>query len=126
MAAYRRHYIEDGGMFDTELYAGVLTLLGNSPRTVTARRRHQQARTTRHRIVRHLGLAGYFETVGGDTLDGERDSKALVIGEVLGRLGGPDPATSSWSATAATTCSAPPRTASPVSACSGVTAPPMN
>jgi phosphoglycolate phosphatase len=36
-------------------------------------------------------LASHFETIGGDTIDGARDSKALVVGEVLRRLGNPDP-----------------------------------
>ena len=44
------------------------------------------------RIVEHLGLAGYFETICGDTVDGQRDSKALVVGEALRRLDRPDPA----------------------------------
>ena len=41
------------------------------------------------RIVEHLGLADYFEFVCGDTVDGQRDSKALVVGEALRRLGSP-------------------------------------
>ncbi len=43
-------------------------------------------------IVEHLGLAEFFETVGGDELDGSLANKALVIGQVLARLGSPDPA----------------------------------
>src|SRR5206468_7155841 len=41
--------------------------------------------------VRHLGLADYFTTIGGDTVDGQLDSKAQVIGEVLRRLADPPP-----------------------------------
>jgi phosphoglycolate phosphatase len=43
-------------------------------------------------IVEHLGIAEYFTTVGGDALDGSRDTKAKVIASVLDRLGSPDPA----------------------------------
>ena len=42
-------------------------------------------------IVDHLGMAAYFETVGGDELDGSLPTKALVIDKVLARLGRPDP-----------------------------------
>jgi phosphoglycolate phosphatase len=42
-------------------------------------------------IVEHLGLSGYFATVGGDDLAGSLRTKALVIGAVLERLGRPDP-----------------------------------
>ena len=41
----------------------------------------------------HLGLADRFTTVVGDTLEGARGTKALVVGEALHRLGDPDPAT---------------------------------
>jgi phosphoglycolate phosphatase len=42
-------------------------------------------------IVEHLDYADFFETVGGDELDGSLRTKALVIGKVLTRLGEPDP-----------------------------------
>jgi phosphoglycolate phosphatase len=42
-------------------------------------------------IVEHLGLTEFFETVGGDELDGSLRTKALVIAKVLDRLGSPDP-----------------------------------
>jgi phosphoglycolate phosphatase len=44
-------------------------------------------------IVEHLGTTAFFETVGGDELDGSLPTKALVLGKVLARLGAPDPAT---------------------------------
>ena len=43
-------------------------------------------------IVGHLGLAEFFDTIAGDTLDAGRPTKALVVGEVLARLGA-DPST---------------------------------
>ena len=47
--------------------------------------------TTPCPIVEHLGIAEYFATVGGDALDGSRDTKAKVIAEALRRLGSPEP-----------------------------------
>ncbi len=94
VAAYRKHYVEDGAMFDTARYDGVLqtleVLAGHGCRLAVATSKPEPHAV---RIVAHLGLAEFFESVGGDTLDGARDSKALVVGEVLARLGNPDPAT---------------------------------
>lgn len=91
--AYRRHYVEDGAMFDTSCYDGVLEVLrelaGRGYRLAVATSKPEPHAA---RIVAHLGLAGFFTTVCGDTLDGARDSKAAVVGEALRRLGDPDPA----------------------------------
>jgi phosphoglycolate phosphatase len=92
--AYRRHYVEDGAMFDTTCYDGVAETLATLSRqgyrlAVATSKPEPHA----SRIVAHLGLDHFFTTVCGDTLDGGRDSKALVVGEVLRRLGTPDPDT---------------------------------
>lgn len=94
VTAYRRHYVEDGAMFDTSCYDGVAETLA-----ALSRQGYRMAVATSKpephasRIVAHLGLDRYFTTVCGDTLDGGRDSKALVVGEALRRLGSPDPDT---------------------------------
>jgi len=91
--AYRRYYVEEERMFDTRRYDGVLELvsalsgLGIRLAVATSKPEPHAAR-----IVERLELAGYFEFVCGDTVDGQRDSKALVVGEALRRLGQPDPA----------------------------------
>ena len=94
VTSYRQHYVEHGAMFDTARYDGVLetlqTLAGRGCRLAVATSKPEPHA---NRIVAHLELAGFFQTVCGDTLDGTRDSKALVVGEVLRRLGNPDPAT---------------------------------
>ena len=94
VAAYRRHYVEGGGLFDTTRYDGVLETLqelaDQGYRLAVATSKPEPHAT---RIVAHLELAGFFETVCGDTLDGSRDSKALVVAEALRRLGDPDPST---------------------------------
>jgi len=92
VSAYRRHYVEDGAMFDTSCYDGVLEVLqelaaGEYRLAVATSKPEPHA----EQIVASLGLAEFFVTVCGDTVDGARDSKALVVGEALRRLGGPDP-----------------------------------
>ena len=92
VAAYRRHYVEQGALLHTRRYDGILelvsTLFDAGIRLAVATSKPEPHAI---RIVRHLELAEYFETVGGDTVDGRRDSKAQVIGEVLLRLGDPAP-----------------------------------
>jgi phosphoglycolate phosphatase len=89
IAAYREHY-GAGGMFDTTVYDGVREVLaaahGAGLRLAVATSKPERFAVP---IVEHLGLAEYFETVGGDELDGSLATKALVIGKVLGRLGRP-------------------------------------
>ena len=90
IAAYRRHYVEEGALLDTRRYDGiselVSTLYDSGIQLAVATSKPEPHAI---RIVRHLGLIDYFATVGGDTVDGQRDSKAQVIGEVLRRLDHP-------------------------------------
>jgi phosphoglycolate phosphatase len=90
-AAYREHY-HAGGMFDTTCYAGVPDLLAelrdHGVRMAIATSKPEHSAVP---IVEHLGIGAFFETVGGDTAEGARGNKALVIGEVLRRLGDPEP-----------------------------------
>jgi len=92
VASYRRHYVEDRGMFDTRLYDGIAEVLdalfGRGMTLAVATSKPEGHAVP---IVAYLGFAGLFVTVCGDTLDGRRDSKALVVGEALSRLGDPDP-----------------------------------
>lgn len=92
--AYRRHYVDDGAMLQTTRYPGALELvrelLERGLRLAVAT---SKAEPHAAQIVDHLGFTGCFETVCGDTLDGERDSKALVVAEAMVRLGSPAPDT---------------------------------
>ena len=96
IAAYRAHYgntENGGGMFNTVSYPGVPDLLAElhaagRVMAVATSKPEAYARP----IVEHLGMGPYFETIGGDALDGSLGTKALVIGVVLDRLGNPDPA----------------------------------
>ena len=91
--AYREHY-GAGGLFETSAYDGVpellATLRASGLRLAVATSKPEHYAVP---IVEHLGLAEYFETVGGDELDGSLRTKALVIGKVLTRLGRPEPGT---------------------------------
>lgn len=87
LAAYRDRY-GSGGMFDTTAYAGMTDVLAAAR---SAGRRIAVATSKPEPyavpIVDHLGMAGCFDTVAGDTLDGGRPTKADVVAEVLARLG---------------------------------------
>jgi phosphoglycolate phosphatase len=88
---YREHYVDGGAMLRTSSYPGVPELLaGLAARGVRLAVATSKPEPYAVRIIEHLGLDGYFETVCGDTVDGRRDSKALVIGEALRRLGPPE------------------------------------
>lgn len=91
IAAYRAHYGQ-GGMYDTTVYEGVADVM-TAARAAGLQLAVATSKPERYAgpIVEHLGLAGYFQTIGGDELDGSRGTKALVIEEVLRRLGRPDP-----------------------------------
>jgi phosphoglycolate phosphatase len=94
IAAYRRHYVAGGGMFDTQVYPGVfaaLTELASAGLRLAVATSKPEPYA--QGVLEHLELDGFFTTIGGDTLDGARGSKALVIAEVLSRLGNPAPNT---------------------------------
>lgn len=93
IAAYRQQYGE-GGLFDAAAYDGIRDVLeylhGCDVTLAVATSKPEHYAVP---IVEHLGLDGFFETVGGDELDGSLRTKALVIEKVLRRLDvtpGPD------------------------------------
>lgn len=92
LAAFREHQ-SAGARFRTRAYDGVIELLaGLHARDVRLAVASSKPEAAVRQVVEHLQLAGYFETVGGDTPDGSR-GKADVIRAVLDRLGAPDPPT---------------------------------
>jgi phosphoglycolate phosphatase len=88
--SYRARYAE--AMYSSSAFPGVAELLdalqrdGRRLAVATSKPEHYAIP-----IVEHLGMRGYFETIGGDDLNGSLRTKALVIGKVLSRLGQPDP-----------------------------------
>ena len=91
IAAYREYYGRSG-MFDTAVFPGVADLV-ESLRADGCRLAVATSKPERYAapIVEHLGLADHFDVIGGDALDGSRGTKALVIADVLRRLGDPAP-----------------------------------
>lgn len=91
IAAYRDDYGRSG-MYRTSVYPGVRAVLeglrASGVRMAVATSKPEAYAVP---IVEYLGLTEFFETVGGDELDGSLRTKALVIGKVLARLGQPDP-----------------------------------
>lgn len=89
IGAYRDHYA-GGAMFDTRLYPGlgdvVSGLSSDGARLAVATSKPEHYAIP---IVERLGLAEYFDTIGGDDLEGSLRTKSLVIAEVLQRLGRP-------------------------------------
>lgn len=87
--AYREHY-GAGGMYDTSAYDGVHAVLATA-RAAGLRLAVATSKPERYAvpIVEHLGFTEYFDTIGGDELDGSLPTKALVIDKVLHRLGNP-------------------------------------
>ncbi len=93
IAAYREHYGRVG-MYETSAYAGIREVLaGLRAQEVLLAVATSKPEAYAVPIVEYLGLTEFFETVGGDELDGSLRTKALVIGKVLARSGLPDPST---------------------------------
>ncbi|SOD73357.1 phosphoglycolate phosphatase [Jatrophihabitans sp. GAS493] len=91
IASYREHYAT--AMFDTELYAGMGEVLRQLvDRGVTLALATSKPEHYAGPILEHLGVADLFAVIGGDTLDGARNTKALVVAEVVSRLQLEDPA----------------------------------
>jgi phosphoglycolate phosphatase len=89
--AYRDYY--STAMYDTTLYDGMADVLADlQARDVTLAVATSKPEAYAVPIVEHLGITEYFAVIGGDALDGSRDTKAKVITSVLERLGQPDPA----------------------------------
>jgi phosphoglycolate phosphatase len=88
---YKEHH-DGGACFDTSVYPGVETVLralcatGTRLAVATSKPEYRAIQ-----ILQHLGLADCFEVIGGDTADGTRGTKALVIADVLHRLDHPQP-----------------------------------
>jgi phosphoglycolate phosphatase len=87
IAAYRRHYAA-GALYDMRMFPGVDAVVRDlhsaGVRLAVATSKPE---VYAEPIVERLGLAGCFATVCGDTLEGDRPTKAAVIEECLRRLG---------------------------------------
>jgi phosphoglycolate phosphatase len=89
VAVYRRIY-GDGGLEESPAFPGVDALLRDlADSGVRLAVATSKAQVYAEKIVEYRGWTELFATVGGDTLDAARPTKADVVGEVLRRLGGP-------------------------------------
>ena len=89
VAAYREYFVPTG-MFENDVYAGVVdTLELLVAAGVTLAVATSKAEVYAERILDHFDLSKYFAVVGGATLDGVRSRKADVLASVLDRLGRP-------------------------------------
>ena len=87
VAKYRERY-NDVGLFENEVYPGVVELLERLSATAdTLAIATSKPTPAATRILEHFDLARYFAFIGGASLDNSRESKALVIGHTLDELG---------------------------------------
>lgn len=86
VALYRERFAQQG-IFENRLYDGVEEALAElSSRSVQMAVATSKPTAFAERIVEHFGLEGFFEFVGGATLDGTRRHKADIISFTLSAL----------------------------------------
>ena len=83
-----REYFSDRGIFENDVYPGVPEMLeklrSSGVRLAVATSKPEQFADT---ILEHFGLSGFFEAVGGASMDETRVSKHDVIERALSMLG---------------------------------------
>jgi phosphoglycolate phosphatase len=85
---YRRIYVTEGFVYRAEPYPGIKALLdGLARHDVRLAVATSKLETSAVAVLEHVGLAGRFATICGDTPDVGRPSKSAVIAEALRRLG---------------------------------------
>lgn len=87
VALYREYYARQG-LFENRVYDGIEELL----KELKAQGKHLAVATSKPevfsvRVLKHFGLADYFDCIAGSTLDGSRDAKELVIQYACEQLG---------------------------------------
>jgi len=79
-----REYFGEKGLFENELYLGVIELLqklkGDGVKMAIAT---SKVKKYAERIAEHFGFSQYFDFIGGSEFDGRRGAKAEVIADVL-------------------------------------------
>lgn len=86
VAVFRERYFSVG-LFENAVYPGVKEMLEElkkmGKRLAVATSKHE---STAVRILTHFGLADYFEVIGGDAPEANRDNKTKVVAYVLERM----------------------------------------
>lgn len=87
LAAFRRCFVNEGGMFENSVYPGIFDLLdalhGAGRRLGIATTKPQP---TASAILDHFALAKYFEAICGAISDSERVAKAEIVADALEAL----------------------------------------
>ena len=85
---YYREYFKDKGIFENEVYPGIVELLqqlkASGKKIVLATSKPEEFAI---RILKHFDLFDYFDFVGGAYMDGVRNKKGEVIQYVLESAG---------------------------------------
>lgn len=83
-----REYYRDRGIYENQVYPGIPELLKRlkeaGKQVILATSKPEQFAV---RILKHFGLAGYFDHMAGAAMDETRTAKAEVIGYALGMAG---------------------------------------
>jgi phosphoglycolate phosphatase len=83
LALYREQYA-DAGLFENKVYDGVVRMLDDVPRLVSAAFvATLKPKAYADRIVHRLGLARHFDGVHGPELDGRFEDKAELLAHLL-------------------------------------------
>lgn len=86
LAIYREHYVQTG-VFDAEVYTGVPDVLkAVSEAGIPLSLATSKPESTATLVLRHFGLADYFDELTGASEDEVRSAKADVVAEALRRL----------------------------------------
>jgi len=86
VALYRERFTQQG-IFENRVYDGVAEALAElSGRSVQMAVATSKPTAFAERIIEHFGLEGFFDVVGGATLDGTRRHKADIIRLTLSAL----------------------------------------
>lgn len=89
LAAYRKRYSEIGWM-ENKMYSGMETLFKNLKQAG----KHIVLASAKpelfcNEILKYFGVYEYFDFIGGATMDGSRDDKAVLIKYTLDSIGNP-------------------------------------
>ncbi|SHH94903.1 HAD family hydrolase [Clostridium grantii] len=83
-----REYFSDTGIYENNLYAGVLELLNDlKEKGYTISIATSKPTVYAERIINHFHIEKYFHKIVGSNLDGTRNSKAEVIEYLLKEIG---------------------------------------
>ncbi len=84
---FYREYFKDRGIYENEIYDGISVMLAElKKRKKTIALATSKPEVFARDILHHFNIDGYFDFIGGATLDGTRSKKGDVIAYVLDSL----------------------------------------